>query len=244
MYDVIEEGQRCVCHNMHLVVCSALDDAVVKPLVTKARALAHLFKNSQIFRDALAHAQKQRYEAHHDSAPLVQMDKTPGDAAEDVILEPEDIPRPTRALMDCATRWWSCWRMLVRVCELKEDITRILDSVGRDQEDLSPAEWSDLALMCRILRPFSDVIREWEGEKYVTLSRVWPLAVGLKHALERNVLTSQDIAAEDRLPPWSTVTSAKFPASHALRYALKTELAHDIRFGDVSMVMKLATHCP
>ena len=51
--DVIEEGQRCVCHNMHLVVCAALDDPDVKPLVTKARAIANLFKNSQILRRPL-----------------------------------------------------------------------------------------------------------------------------------------------------------------------------------------------
>jgi hypothetical protein len=106
---------------------------------------------------------------------------------------------------------------------------------------LSRRQWGDLALMCKILRPFSDVIRDWEGEKYVTLSRVWPFAWSLQQALEKNVLSGTNISQADRLPAWSTVTQARFPASFALRRALRSELGKQERFGSISMVMKLAT---
>jgi hypothetical protein len=103
--NIVEEGQRCVCHNMHLVVCDALDDDGVKPLVTKARGIANLFKNSQLFRDALAKAQKERYAAQIAAAPLVEVERSP-DALDDVVLEPAVISRPKKALMDCVTRWY------------------------------------------------------------------------------------------------------------------------------------------
>ena len=102
--DVIEEGQRCVCHNMHLVVSDALDDDDVKPLVTKARAIANLFKNSQIYRDALAKAQFERHAQQRAAAPLVEVERVP-DALGDCILEPASVPKAKKALMDCATRW-------------------------------------------------------------------------------------------------------------------------------------------
>ena len=131
--------------------------------------------------------------------------------------------------------------MLARLCELREDITTILDSAGRQDDDLTQGEWDDLALVCKILRPFSDVIREWEGEKYVTLSRVWPLACSLQRVLERNVLNVASISPADRLPLWASVTQVKYPASFALRRALRAELARADRFGTISMVMRLAT---
>ena len=102
--DVIEEGQRCVCHNMHLVVSDALDDDDVKPLITKARAIANLFKNSQVFRDALGNAQRDRHTAQQAAAPLVEVEKSL-DTIGDLILEPASVPKAKKVLMDCATRW-------------------------------------------------------------------------------------------------------------------------------------------
>ncbi len=88
--DVIEEGQRCVCHNMHLVVSDALDDDDVKPLITKVRAIANLFKNSQVFRDALGNAQRDRHTAQQAAAPLVEVEKSL-DTLGDLILEPASV---------------------------------------------------------------------------------------------------------------------------------------------------------
>lgn len=102
--DVIEEGQRCVCHNMHLVVMDALNDEDVRPLVVKARAIAHLFKNSQMYRDALSTAQHERRAALKAAAPLVEVERS-ADALDDVILEPAGVPQAKKALMDCPTRW-------------------------------------------------------------------------------------------------------------------------------------------
>lgn len=45
----------------------------------------------------------------------------------------------------------------------------------------------------------------------------------------------------DRLPLWASVTQVKYPASFALRRALRAELARADRFGTISMVMRLAT---
>lgn len=131
--------------------------------------------------------------------------------------------------------------MLSRLYDLRDDITAIMTSGGKGSDNLTDSQWGDLALVCKILRPFSDVIRDWEGEKYVTLSRVWPLAWSLQQALEKNVLNGANITQADRLPAWSAVTMARFPASYALRRALRTELAKPERFGTISMVMKLAT---
>ena len=131
--------------------------------------------------------------------------------------------------------------MLARLCELREDITTIMTSTGKSGDNLTNSQWQDLALICKILRPFSDVIRCWEGEKYVTLSRVWPLSWSLQQALERNLLSGTNITPADRLPAWHTVTQARFPASFALRRALRAELGKSERFGSISLVMKLAT---
>ena len=131
--------------------------------------------------------------------------------------------------------------MLARLCELREDITAIMTSTGKSGDNLTDSQWQDLALICKILRPLSDVIRCWEGEKYVTLSRVWPLSWSLQQALERNLLSGTNITPADRLPAWHTVTQARFPASFALRRALRAELGKSERFGSISLVMKLAT---
>ena len=85
-------SRRCVCHNMHLVVSDALDDDDVKPLITKARAIANLLKNSQVFRDALGNAQRDRHTAQQAAAPLVEVEKSL-DVLGDLILEPVSVPK-------------------------------------------------------------------------------------------------------------------------------------------------------
>jgi len=46
------------------------------------------------------------------------------------------------------------------------------------------AERKDVSQLIQLLAPFAEAVRHWEGEKYVSLSLVWPLTQGLFHFLQ------------------------------------------------------------
>ncbi len=57
---VVDEGQRCVCHNMHLCVTEALKEGPASLLVDAARTIAITFKNIAVMKESLASRQRDR----------------------------------------------------------------------------------------------------------------------------------------------------------------------------------------
>ncbi len=151
-------------------------------------------------------------------------------------ISPARKTRPLRTLLDCPTRWSSCWRMLTRLVKLKDDIRSVLRDGGSPELDLSDDAWADLAILCRILAPFSNAVRVWEGEKYSTLSLVWPLSENLTEFLT----TSNPCPDDQPFPTWDEV-ACEFPASQSVRLKLMEEIARADRFGDLSNPIKIAT---
>ena len=74
-------------------------------------------------------------------------------------------------IQDVTTRWWSTWSMIARLLQLK----RALQSLHRDELldiGLTEAQWTILAMLEKVLRPFMQVQKALEGDKYVSLSLV------------------------------------------------------------------------
>ena len=223
---------------MHLCVTESLKQGAALCLVEKARAIAVICKNIALVKENLAQRQRDRVAAQEEAVaatpPIIQVYDS--DDSEEDAPSTRAKAKPLRTLLDCPTRWSSCWRMLSRLVQLKDDIRIVLQLGGYSEDDLSDTEWIDLSILCRILAPFSNAVRVWEGEKYSTLSLVWPLSQSLADFLSSPAPNPDDKA----FPTWQEIEK-KYPASHAERLKLRTEIARPDRFGDLSDVMKIAT---
>ena len=111
----------------------------------------------------------------------------------------------------------------------------VVDTLVRlEKADLLPtnAEWQTLKELALILKPFANATRMIEGEKYVTLSFVWPLFGNLYH-----FLINGKSAVHPFLPNWGSLT----PQAQAIRTALINELSKPNRFSAPSRPMVFAS---
>ncbi len=86
-------------------------------------------------------------------------------------------------IQDVTTRWWSTHAMVARLLQLK----RALQNLQRDDLldiGLTDEQWDILAEVEKLLRPFMQVQKALEGEKYVTLSLVPFLLASLRANLQ------------------------------------------------------------
>ena len=60
----------------------------------------------------------------------------------------------------------------------------VCDSLGIIH-DLGPADWQLLETIKDILAPFAQAVKKLEGEKYSTLSQVYPILFGLRKKLKK-----------------------------------------------------------
>ena len=72
--------------------------------------------------------------------------------------------------------------MLKRVFSLRKQVIDALLAHGHDIP-LTDEDWTAISQLLVLLRPIADVVRTFEGEKYPTLSLVWPSLVQLKRFL-------------------------------------------------------------
>lgn len=87
-------------------------------------------------------------------------------------------------ILDVPTRWWSKFDMIERFCILKEAVTKTLRAEQYDDSFFeNETNWSKLNKMVILLSPFKEVQEILEGEKYVTISLVYPLINVIKKKL-------------------------------------------------------------
>ena len=72
-------------------------------------------------------------------------------------------------------RWNSLYLMLERFLILNQSVTRVLHLKGNEKhldKNLDEQEISDLAEVCKVLKPFFTITEKMSGEKYPTLSMI------------------------------------------------------------------------
>ena len=111
----------CFAHSLSLLVKTALDVSVNKArgarkLLAKMRVLAHHFRFTKLYRNALVLKQKL----------------------------PVDIALKARVEND--TRWDPIMSCISRFCHLKTHIRNALFTVGKTSEDFSDLEWGNLEI--------------------------------------------------------------------------------------------------
>ena len=78
--------------------------------------------------------------------------------------------KPRKVINDCPTRWWSTWKFVKRLRELKVYFgLLVVEGVIDEELNMSDAEWAMLEDVEELLEPFMQVQQLLEGQKYVTL---------------------------------------------------------------------------
>lgn len=147
-------------------------------------------------------------------------------------LEDQRIPA-LKLIMEVATRWSSTLHMIERALVLRPHLDEVLLMANKKTHRdlmLFDNEWTILTECARLLRPFAEVVQMLEGQKYVTLSLVWPCISLLKEFL------SDGEIGEERLD-WTQFT----PETNALRAALLREISAPDRFANPDKLSKVAT---
>tara|TARA_B100001971_G_C18254052_1_gene580539 strand:- start:1144 stop:2400 length:1257 start_codon:yes stop_codon:yes gene_type:complete len=83
------------------------------------------------------------------------------------VLNPSVVPKCV--IQDVATRWWSTYAMVERLLYLKDAIM-VLHVTKRVPCSVSEDDWSILEQLEKILRPFMQLQKFFEGQEYVTIS--------------------------------------------------------------------------
>lgn len=240
--EVVDESVRCVAHTIHLAVTAALDNDAVVGILKRAQAIITFFQKSPHGTNVLQLIQMDQpperlevvMKALREQWNKVQADEDPiPDEPEDGKVEEtaELRSNPLKVLSAVATRWSSHYLAISRLVQLQPQIDEALRRVDRMDLILNKDEWTTLREITFILKPFANATKKIEGEKYVTLSFVWPLFGNLYHYLFRG----KSATLKD-LPDWSKLK----PASRAVRHALIHELSHPTRFSAPSRAMVFA----
>jgi hypothetical protein len=226
---IIDEGIRCFCHTLQLVVTGALDTQV-KPFLDRARALVKAFRTSTLLSDALRAAQK---EAQMREDVFDGVEETNAELVEE-LPEQEQKSRPLKLLRDVMTRWWSTYRMLKRLAGMWRVVKVAISRTGKHDVDLSADDWLALPPLIDMLEPLAEAVRTLEGEKYVTLSTAWPIILSLRVTFSPgNEAYQRFVQAIDRTP-----LVYRVPLHNFLDF-----IAHDlqVRFVAVPDLCKVAT---
>ena len=85
-----------------------------------------------------------------------------------------------KLIQDVETRWNSTFYMFQRIVELQEAITTTLCLQGRNEMCLSAADKEHLKKTIDVLQPFETATTEMSAEKYVSMSKIIPLARSLQ----------------------------------------------------------------
>lgn len=100
-----------------------------------------------------------------------------------------------KVINDCSTRWWSTWKFVQRLRELKLYFGLIVqENVIEDDLNLSGSEWDMLEDIEGLLEPFMMIQRILEGQKYVTISFVPYLITVLRRELESKSVNARSHA--------------------------------------------------
>lgn len=90
--------------------------------------------------------------------------------------------RPVGVLQDVSTRWWSTFSMTDRLLKLKTYFDQ-MEVEGWLTCNLSARQWVTVELVRNILKPFMAAQKCLEGEKYVTISFIPGIVLGMRTKL-------------------------------------------------------------
>jgi hypothetical protein len=155
----------CVDHILELVTGKAFDDDKYEGNIgcmRAARKLVGVFRHSNMKMDQLKSIQRS--------------------------TRNDDSIQPVIPIEDCATRWWSTFTMLERLCSLKHYFN-ILEREGSLDSNLSDDQWRLADDLVKVLKPFMSIQKYFEGERYVTISTVCQLIENIRSGIQTIVQT-------------------------------------------------------
>lgn len=94
------------------------------------------------------------------------------------------VVTPLTVMADVITRWWSTYMMIKRLLMLKAFFA-LMALKGELEKNLSDYHWEILRQLEILLRPFKEIQKVLEGQKYVTLSLVPYLISVARSGLEK-----------------------------------------------------------
>jgi hypothetical protein len=142
----------CFNHLLELVTSSIIKEDTISDLLANCRALVGEIKKSPKAEEELRTYQVQ----------LLNIPKE----------------KTLTVIQDVATRWWSTWSMLDRLCDLKRYIQ--LHSL---KHHLSEQCWGKVDQIRKILEPFMKVQKMMEAEKSITISFIPMFVCRLRNGL-------------------------------------------------------------
>jgi hypothetical protein len=119
----------------------------------------------------------------------------------------------TTLILPCKTRWCGTFYMIERLLELWQCVVSVIENAGseRDLPSLGDDDLDWLQSLQEVLRPLEKVIRQCEGEKYVTCAYIPYWAAQLKDAFSRK---ARPLTPFDHFPSLIPLlaTSCSFPS--------------------------------
>lgn len=97
--------------------------------------------------------------------------------------KPDQIPK--RLIQDLPTRWSSTYHMLERFVEHESYIRATIAVLNRDLPIILNEEWTMLAELCRVLKPFHEATKAMSGENYITASTIIVMTRCLKGSCDQ-----------------------------------------------------------
>ncbi|KAE8970563.1 hypothetical protein PR002_g27080 [Phytophthora rubi] len=134
---------------------------------------------------------------------------------EQLNVKAHEVKKP---IVDCATRWNSCWQMLQRMIELEAALVKFFAHLKKPEgqkefKDVSKKlqrpksdEWLTIKCLQKLLGPFAIASETLGGQTYPTMPLVLPALSGIRKHLERNDLFVA-LAAEAGEEPYVAQTT-------------------------------------
>ncbi|XP_065193157.1 zinc finger BED domain-containing protein 4-like [Sycon ciliatum] len=183
------ESNVCIAHRLQTAIRHALDLDVVAKLLSRCRKLVGHFKHSCLAAGALESKQRQ---LNADAQPL-------------------------KVIQDVPTRWNSAYYMIDRLLKLRVALTAVLcdSSITSKQTDrdllLKDNQWKLAEQLVHILEPFESATSTISGQKYVTLSLLFPITCHLLSVMEGEHAKPLTTAAKSVAAKLKSELIRKFP---------------------------------
>ena len=146
----------CLDHLINLVTAIAFDFTSTKEIMVKARKLIGTFTGSSQNLERLISAQE--------------------------ILRNDSIPKTL--IQDVVTRWWSTYKSIERLLDLKPVIDYLTHANPPVGYTLEIDEWETLEVIKTVLEPFRNMQLYLEGSEYETIDENFQKSVKLRMLLK------------------------------------------------------------
>ncbi|CAH2016396.1 unnamed protein product, partial [Acanthoscelides obtectus] len=104
-------------------------------------------------------------------------------SAMEIFKKEQNSEKPLKLIQECPTRWNSSYYMIERILKTNEAIGRTLLKVRKAPQPLSVDDVCVLTELVKVLDIFEEATKKISGSKYVTISLVIPVTMGLYNNL-------------------------------------------------------------